>query len=473
MIEVEYTALPMRGISEEICRRFKYGVGFNEHGDPVQVASYGGDIQKCRTPEKKFYWLNRPKGGTPLFGQHLWKPQKRLVITEGEIDALSYAQATGGTWPVVSVPDGATSAAKVIAAQIEWVEGFEEVIFLFDMDEPGQAAAIECAALLTPGKARIGQLPRKDANEVLLQLGPGELYKVPFNAKVYRPDGIIEGLELVAQVLQDPERGLAYPWPCLDTMMHGMRRGEMVTWIAGTGVGKSQVLREVAHHIWTHHGERVGVIALEESNVESALSQVSLTMNLPLHIPEVRDGVPKEEIKAASEEILRGFAFYDHWGSVEAEVLLPKIRYMAHAMGIRWIILDHLSIMVSGMATEGDERKRLDQLTTQLRSLCSELDIGLHIISHLRKAKGTSHEEGGQVSLQDIRGSGAPAQLSNFVVALERNQQADDGSQDTLVLRVLKNRLTGKTGVAGALAYNDKTGRLTQSDGADTTNGEF
>lgn len=471
LIEVEYTALPKRGISEETCTRFKYGVGIKFDGTPVQVAHYGA-AQKYRTPDKKFGWINRPAEGPQLFGQSLWRPQKRLVITEGEIDALSYAEATDCRWPVVSVPDGAGDAPRAIARNIEWVSAFEEVIFMFDMDAPGQEAAIKCAELLAPGKARIAMLPRKDANEVLLELGGAELYKAPFSARVYRPDGIVEGIDLIDVVMQEPEAGIPYPWPFLDTFCHGQRRGEMVTWIAGTGVGKSAVMREVAMHLG-RTGERVGVIALEESNQRSALGLLSIELEAPIHLPETRARIGEAAIKEAAERVLPRFAFYDHWGSVEATVLLPKIRYMAHSLGIRWFILDHLSIMVSGMAVEGDERKRLDQLTTQLRSLCSELDIGLHIVSHLRKASGTPHEEGGRVSLQDIRGSGAPAQLSDFVIALERNQQdEDEDERDKTKLRVLKNRLTGETGLAGTLSFNHAKCRLSAEED-NTDAGEF
>lgn len=470
MIETEFRALKKRGISEETCKRFGYSVGEKADGTPVQVARYGG-AQKLRTADKKFSWINRPEAGPELFGQSMWRPQKRLVIVEGEIDALSYGEATECRWPVVSVPDGAGDAPRAIARNIEFVESFDEVVFLFDMDEPGQAAAKECALLLTPGKARIGSLPRKDANETLLALGAGELYKAPFSARVFRPDGIVEGIDLIEKVLTPPEVGLSYPWPCLDTLLHGQRRGEMVTWVAGTGIGKSAVVREVAYSLNQTHGERVGVIALEESNTASALGLMSLAMNKPLHIPEVRSTVSDEELAAAGNKILPGFAFYDHFGSVEGDVLLPKIKYMALSMGIRWFILDHLSIMVSGQAAEGDERKRLDQLVTQLRSLCSELDIGLHVVSHLRKASGQSHEEGGQISLQDIRSSGAPAQLSNMVVGLERNQQANDGTNNTTVIRVLKNRLTGETGIAGALSYDLSNNRLYETEGV--CGGEF
>lgn len=460
-IEFVYESLPKRGISEETCRRFHYGVGALADGTAVQVADYGNGVQKYRLADKTFKWANRPKGTFPLFGKHCWKSGgKRVVVTEGELDALSYAEATQCSWQVVSVCDGTGSAVKCITENIEWLSSFEEIILMFDMDESGQAAAVKCAELLPVGKVKIAQLPRKDANEVLLELGAQELFKAPFNAAVWRPDGIREGIELLEQVLIPPADGLAYPWDFLNEVLHGQRTKEMVTWVAGTGSGKTQILREVIRSLWVDHGHRVGVIALEEANVDSALGQISLEVGRPLHLPSVRKTVSDDEIKRAAEKVLPGFVFYDHWGSVEAAVLLPKIRYMAVNLGIKHVVIDHISIMVSGMAAEGDERKRIDQLVTQLRSMCSELDICLHIVSHLRKADGTPHEEGGQISLQDIRGSGAPAQLSNFVIGLERNQQAEGDKRDVTNVRVLKNRLTGQTGVVGALRYNRETGRL-------------
>ena len=459
MIDVDYVALPHRGISEDTCRKFKYGIG-EYRGQPVQVAQYAG-AQKLRGANKAFSWVGTSEG--QLYGQSLWAPQKRLVITEGEIDCLSYAQATDSRWPVVSVPNGAGGAKRAIEKNVEFCESFDEVVFLFDMDKPGQAAAEECAAILSPGKARIGILSKKDPNEVLLSTGGvKELYEVPFKAKPFRPEGIVEGTELLEAIIVKPEQGISYPWSCLDRLTYGQRMDEVVTWIAGTGTGKSQVLREVAMNLWSAHGERVGVISLEEANRTSAEGFVSLEMNKRLHLPDVRSKVSDEEIAAAGG-ILEGFAFYDHFGSVAGEILLPKIRYMAVALGIRWFVLDHLSIMISGTATEGDERKRLDQLCTQLRSLASELNIGLHVVSHLRKAGGTPHEEGGKISLQDIRSSGAVAQISNIVIALERDQQAKGREQNQTTIRVLKNRFSGDLGIAGVLEFNNETGRMSET----------
>ena len=110
-----------------------------------------------------------------LFGQQLWAPGQRLVITEGELDCMSYAQVTGLTWQVVSIPNGCQGAVKAIRRELQFVESFEEVVFLFDQDEHGKKAAEECAALLRPGLAKIAQLPMKDASEMLMSGKEAEL----------------------------------------------------------------------------------------------------------------------------------------------------------------------------------------------------------------------------------------------------------------------------------------------------------
>uniref|UniRef100_UPI0010701DE1 toprim domain-containing protein n=1 Tax=Proteus mirabilis TaxID=584 RepID=UPI0010701DE1 len=140
----EPSALKKRGLTEEACRKYSYWVGTDKHGKTVQIANYRRDgeivAQKMRYPDKKFSFIGDSKG-CGLYGQHLYNPGRRLVITEGEIDAITVAQALSLKWPVVSVPNGAQGAAKCIARELEWVEGFDEVVLMFDMDEPGQKAA--------------------------------------------------------------------------------------------------------------------------------------------------------------------------------------------------------------------------------------------------------------------------------------------------------------------------------------------
>ena len=163
----EYLDLPKRKISSETCRKYQYQCNAN-----YQIANYynkRGELvaQKLRTPKKEFKWIGESKD-IMLFGQQLFRDGgQRLIITEGEIDALTVSQYVfQNKFPVVSIPMGVQSAKKHIANNIEWIEKFDQVIFCFDSDDVGKKAAIECAELLTPNKAKICTLSSKDANEI-------------------------------------------------------------------------------------------------------------------------------------------------------------------------------------------------------------------------------------------------------------------------------------------------------------------
>jgi len=467
LIDGEFKALSKRGITEETARKFGYRVG-SYGGKTVQIAPYykGRELvsQHIRFPDKDFLWLGDSKG-VELFGQHLWgQGGKKLVITEGEIDAMSVSQIQGNKWPVVSIPSGVSRAVKDIQANLEWLETFEEVILMLDMDEPGQKAAVACAELLSPGKAKIATLPLKDANECLQAGKADAVIQAIWNAKTYRPDGIVSGSDLWTQILtEETASSIPYPWASLNLKTHGLRQAELVTVTAGSGVGKSAVVRETAYHL-LKQGERVGMIMLEESTKRTALGLMGLELNRPIHIN--REGVTEDELRSAFQATVGSGSLYlyDHFGSTEIDNLLSRVRYMAKALGCRWVILDHLSIVVSGLG-DGDERRLIDNAMTMLRTLVQETGIGLILVSHLKRPEGKGHEEGAKTSLAQLRGSAAIAQLSDIVIGLERDQQGEDPNVTTI--RVLKNRFSGETGEACQLRYNPHTGRLHEWEAED------
>ena len=173
-----------------------------------------------------------------------------LVITEGEICALSMSQAQGNKFPVVSISTGAAGAKRCVQNSLEFVESYEKVIIMFDNDAAGQSAAIEVAQLLSPAKAHIATLSENDPSDMLVNGKSRELIEAMWGAKVYRPDGIVNGEDLWDVVsVEDTTPSIPYPFLGLNTKTRGMRRGELVTITAGSGVGKSQVCREIAYHL--------------------------------------------------------------------------------------------------------------------------------------------------------------------------------------------------------------------------------
>lgn len=454
--------LVARGITEETCRKFGVRVGFIK-GKKVHFYPYYKDNQviacKVRDKDKNFTFIGDATN-PPLFGQNLWSSGKKIVVTEGEIDALTVSQLQGNKWPTVSVPNGAQGARRSLSKNLEFFDSFDEVILMFDMDTPGQEAAKDCAELFAPGKAKIGSLPLKDANECL-QAGKGEaVIQAIWNAKEYRPDGIIAGSDLWAEVVkEDAQATIGYPWSDLNEKTGGLRKGELVTITAGSGIGKSAVVREIAHHL-IQNGETVGMLMLEENPKRTALGLMGIQLNKPIHIS--KEGIEEAELRSAFDETVgSGRLFlYNHFGSSDIDNLVAKVRFLSRGCGCNWIILDHLSIVVSGLG-EGDERRLIDNCMTVLRTLVEETGVGMILVSHLKRPEGNrGHEEGASTSLSQLRGSHAIAQLSDIVIGLERNQQGE--SPNTTAVRVLKNRFSGATGLAGELHYNRDTGRLTE-----------
>lgn len=463
--ELEEVSLTKRCISKDTCSKFKYFSTVYK-GKPCQVACYYDDSgnlvgQKLRFPDKSFAVLGSISNR--LYGSQLWASGKKIVITEGEIDCLTVSQLQGNKWPVVSIPNGAQGAKKAIEANLEYLENFEEVILMFDMDDPGRKASEECAKILPAGKAYIANLPCKDPNECLSEGKGPEVLQAVWNAKPYRPDGIVSGTDLYEKCvtdIDDLKDSVEYPWVALQNKTKGVRHGELYVFTSGSGMGKSTILRELEYYFGVHRGELCGIVALEESTRKTGLELMSIHLHRRLILnPECAD--EDERSRAFAETVGNGnFFLYDHFGSLDSSNLLSKLRYMIVSLGCKRIFLDHISIVVSGMDTDedGGERKAIDKLMTNLRSLVEETGATMFVVSHLKRPEKKGHEEGAQVSLSQLRGSGAIAQLSDMVIGLERNQQGDN--PNVLTLRVLKNRFCGDTGISGYLEYDPETGRL-------------
>jgi twinkle protein len=406
------------------------------------------------------------EGETPgtLFGQHLFPATgKRVVITEGELDAASCSEAMPG-WPMVSLPSGAAAAKKSIQRALQWLQGYEEIVLFFDNDEAGRKASEEAAGVLPPGKTKIARLEEyKDASDALQVNDTEAIRRAIWDAKPYRPDGIVDGKSLLELVTTpNPPSDHDYPFEGLQQKLHGIRYGELVTITAGSGIGKSSFCRELATHL-LNGGERVGYLALEESNRRTALGLMSAAVGKSLHIGN-HDRTALTEAYTHSLAKWNLFLF-DGFGSFDPDVIYNRIEYLACGLDTKVIFLDHLSILMSGL--EGDERRMIDVTMTKLRSLVERTGIAMFLVSHLRRTSNdTNHEEGARVTLGQLRGSAAIAQLSDGVIALERNQQADRGGSSTTV-RVLKNRYSGEVGVACQLTYDLDTCKFTETEAND------
>ena len=450
--------LQKRRISEKVCQKYR----IHKDGNVLRFYyfSESGVLEGCKvkTKDKVFTYEGNVPG--TLFGQHLFPASgKRVVITEGELDAASCQEAMPG-WPMVSLPSGAASAKKSIQRAIPWLQGYEEIVLFFDNDEAGCKAAEDAASVLPPGKTKIARLEAfKDASDALQANEPEAIRRAIWDAKEYRPDGIVDGKSLLELVTTPtPPADHDYPFQGLQGKLHGIRYGELVTITAGSGIGKSSFCRELATYL-LNKGERVGYLALEESNRRTALGLMSAAVGKSLHIGEHDRSTLTEAYQATLADW--NLFLFDGFGSFDPDLIYNRIEYLATGLDARVIFLDHLSILLSGL--DGDERRMIDTTMTKLRSLVERTGVAMFLVSHLRRTSNdTNHEEGARVTLGQLRGSAAIAQLSDGVIALERNQQTTTGNSDTTV-RVLKNRYSGEVGVACNLSYDLSTCKFNET----------
>ena len=449
--------LQKRRISEKTCEKFKVYrdeayLRFPYFDSSGRIAGF-----KIKTKSKDFKYEG--KTTDTLFGQHLFPNSgKRIVITEGELDAVSCYEAMEN-WPMVSLPHGAASAKKDIQKQIPFLQGYKEIILFFDKDEAGRRATEQVAAVLPQGTVKIAHLadPYKDASDALQANDADAIRRAIWDAKDYQPDGIVSAKTLLETVTTpSPPCDHKYQLAGLQEKTHGIRYGELTTITAGTGQGKSTFCRQLATNL-LEDGVKVGYIALEESNRRTALGLMSVAVGKALHLGEHEYTTLKE----AYDSTIDGWNLYlyDHFGSLSADIIYSRIEYMALGLDIKVIFLDHLSILLSGL--DGDERRMIDQTMTNLRSLVERTGITLFLVSHLRRTQtDKDHTDGARVSLGQLRGSQAISQLSDTVLALERDQQS---TEDISTLRVLKNRYSGETGEAAQLKYDKTTCRFNET----------
>lgn len=460
-----------RLILKSVAEFFKVKVGYDENG---QIESHyypydAEEVYKCRTLPKEFSWVKplNGKASDSLFGYELFSGGgRRVIITEGELDAMSVATASwkkyGKIYPVVAMSSAAMT--KSLIKHREWLRSFGEIILCLDDDEAGKVATTEAIKILGVDKVKVAKLPLKDPSCVLTQLGHRALLNCIYEAAAHIPSGIITKEEIWDR-LANKIAGEITPFPpCLqylNTKLEGIREHWITLFTSGTGCGKTTMFREIELWLQETTESRIGIIHLEEPPEVCAKKLVKLKMNK--NMPSYH--LTPEEMKESFDEIFKDdrLVLLDHQGALSDGSIMDKLEYMCLS-GCKYILLDHITILVSEGIESLIGNAAQDKLMSDLLKLVNKYPVWIGIISHLRKTGNMqkSFESGELPSLDDLKGSGAIKQISMDIVAFGRNTMAEDlWEKNTIKTAVLKARETGDTGgVLGEIIFDTVTGRL-------------
>jgi twinkle protein len=421
---------------------------------------------KVRQLPKKFTSIGKVRGG--LFGQHLYNGGKRLVITEGELDAMAVQSAWFKRYktfyPVVSVRSA--SSLKDLVEERDWIRNFDEVILWFDGDDAGREATKEAARIIGYDKVKIAKSSEKDASDLWIK-EPDKVLTTIYDSTDYTPAGILTKEDLWTQLeTYNDLESVPYPdsMTGLNGKLKGMRAGEITLWTSGTGSGKSTLLREIAVHLLDETEDKIGIVSLEESPAETARKMSGMALNRNPAAEEI----PLDELKIGYDKLFGDdrVLVLDHQGSISDGSIMDFLEYMCLS-GAKYVFVDHITILASEGAEGLTGNEAIDKIMNDLLRLAKKYNVWIGLISHLRKTdnKGRSFEEGKLPSMDDIRGSGSIKQISMDIIAFARDSgSSDEVERNTIKTKVLKCRYTGLTGPSGTLLYNFPTGRLSKGN---------
>lgn len=479
----------------------KYGVRSEFDDNGVLIKRYypvneGGIITgyKIRELPKVFYAEGRNDLKSEMFGQHLFpNGGKYLLIVGGEEDAMAayemlrmeQVQRQRGDLPpiaVVSPTVGETGCYKQLQNHYEWIDQFDNVILMFDNDEAGQEATQQALTVLPMGKVKVATLPMKDPCDMRKANRQAEFVREFYQAKKHQPAGVLGSSALVDRILERANM-VKVPLPPfakkLQKMMAGgIPLGYIVNIAAGSGLGKTTLVNEFVYYWIFHSPYKVGIVSLESDPGEYGELLLSRHVEQKIALLEtvedklsflgsdrVQDGMQQLFFTEDGDD---RFHLLDHQGSVGEDQLKQKCEYLVKGLGCKLIIVDPLTLALTGAGNE-----EMDEFMSWQKKFVDEHKCVFVNVTHVRKNSSDqkANSKGGTISEESIKGSGSIFQVAGANILLMRDKENEDPQVRNTTRSVMsKCRWTGNTGASGDWYYSNQNHQLHDFD--DYFNGE-
>lgn len=457
---LEYTGVKALGITEEACRRYSVPQVKTRFGIKLG-AMFSPSCFKILDTNGSSYWEGTYDAGFGLFGQKAVEPGGKIFIVATEIEALKLASLGFDAVCLAEPKQLDAVTLTILADNLQMVASSLWVWTESTFKKANQSLEKFLLHLASSKSFDVYSIQDSDLNPIIA-LTDSDIRRIlsaPGTVR-WKPRGILHVSDVLRRKsFKNPVVGLSSGFPCIDKHLGGLRLGEIYMFAAGTGVGKSTITEEIAYELIVEQRQHTGLMQLENPTSRTVMKLAAIRHNIPVDKlrmnPDLLSEAQWQELERVTE---KNTTIYDHFGSLDSEELFSKIDYMIDFEGCQFIILDHISIVVSGRSSKEGERKDIDVLMTWLASKAVSKNVCFICITHLSVPEGSPHEEGGRVTLSHLRGSGGIKQMSWNIIAQERNQQ--DPNNTRVLVRALKCRETGKTGPIGVLYYDVETGRL-------------
>lgn len=478
---IEY--MQSRGISEEITR--KYEISCRNRFQPWVISF---PFREPDTNELVFVKSRNTryvKGGQGskeytvkdtkpiLFGMNHCQGFDSLIITEGQIDALSIAQA--GYTNVVSVPMGCNNFAWTHAEICgDWVRKFKELIVFGDFENGAMTLIDKIRATFAPMKVKAVRkedyLGEKDANDILRKYGEQAIVKAVTNAEVQKVSYVKE-LSTVRSVDLSKLDKIHTLFPTLDrALLGGMCVGQLVLLTGQRGDGKSTFMSQLIANA-LEQGESIFAYSGELADFHFKRwldNQLAGMRNL-----EIEDDVfsgkvarMKDDIQQYINDWYKGRAYiYDNEfipsSKEEKKTLVETVEKVIKNYNCRLICIDNLMTAMEDCNDQRNLYLMQSNFVGELKKIAMKYQVVIILVAHPRKSGMGQQSE---FTNDDVSGSSDITNKVDIVINYSRDKNGDADS----LLRVTKNRLGGyllsTEKDAIRMRYNEFSKRITEQN---------
>jgi len=435
-----------RGIKKEICEKYNILTGINADGEEVSRVYPYPHRPKTRILPKDF---TQNKGFTNdhFLGLDFFNAgsSKKITIVEGEDDWGSTIQMLGDKWPVFCLP-GSGTAKKVLQNPkcYEALSQYSSIIIATDGDEAGDGAAADIQKAF-PGKSyRVNMNLHSDPNEYL-QAGDADKFMYAWiNAKKYVPDNVLNTTDQFMKMYGESVEHLHVPTGInsLDEKILGIMQGHFTVIKAPTGIGKTEFMRYLEYS-FLKQGVPIAAWHLEEIKKRTLLGLVSYELKDNVTRQDIINDKKKDvEVAAAISELTKDENFYQFFlGDLEgANELIEQIRYFREVCGVRYVFFEPIQDVITSGSDESKEAALAD-LSIRLSKLAASIGVGIVTIAH-------TNDNGDPKYCKMI------GQRASVIIDLSRNKDSEDEDENnTMYIKVEKNRPTSLEGAAGCMLF--------------------
>jgi twinkle protein len=433
---------------------------------------------KYRSADKSF---KQVKGGEKCLYrfdtiQGLADGREALIITEGEIDALSLAEC--GFQAVTSVPDGAPSpGAKNYRTKFSYLDSAEEllerydsIIIAVDNDPPGKALEKELSRRLGIEKCRRLEYPAgcKDINEVLTNHGVEAVRAVIDAAKPFPVEGLYDVADITADVIElhrdGFQRGLSTGWKSLDAY-YTVRPCEMTIVTGMPGSGKSNWLDALMVNLHHRHDWSFALCSPENWPLQRHMASLLEKMKGKPFARMGAFGQPRmdeSEVKQTLKALEGAFSFImPKEDEMTIDAVLSKVKAAIFRNGIKGFVLDPWNELDHSRDKGLSETEYISQALTKVRRFVRMYDVHAWIVAHPTKLMKDQNGNYPVPTLYDISGSAHWYNKADNGISVYRHMEGDKTS---IYIGKVRFKEVGQRGVAD-MRYERDTGLYIEDSG--------